>query len=312
MISPGWLAEVLAAVVIAVALFSAARLAAARGRRRRCEVDADGVHVVMGIAMAGMFVPQLATLPDPVWAAVFAAGAAWFGWRAVRVRRRTAGAEPPGAAAAPGPPASSALARAGLGRDCCPYPVPHLIDCLAMIYALLAVPALGAASHPAGGGMVAGMSGMAGGAARFPVLGLVLALFVCGYVVWLADRIQRFAAGPREAAPHHAALPALAAAAAVPGSGTARPSSSRPGGPARPGGDPGHASPPGHVGSPVPGGDPLSAGAPGPAGGDRGAPAGLAAHGHAGHAAALLAPRAATCCKIAMGVAMGVMLIDLV
>ncbi len=104
MISPGWLADILAAVVIAVALFSAARLAAARGRQRRCEVDADGVHVLMGIAMAGMFVPQLATLPDPVWAAVFAAGAGWFGWRAVRVRRLAAGAGRPAPPARPARP----------------------------------------------------------------------------------------------------------------------------------------------------------------------------------------------------------------
>jgi hypothetical protein len=215
-----------------------------------------------------------------VWAAAFAAGAGWFGWRAVRVRRPAAGAEPSGAARPARPPGGrTPLTRAGLGRDCCPYPVPHLIDCLAMIYALLAVPAAGAARHPAGGGMVAGMSGMAAGGARFPVIGLVLALFVCGYVVWLADRIQRFAAGAREAVPARAGLPALAVATAALGASTARPG--------RAGAQAGPASP-----------------APGAA-------AGGAADAHAGHVAALLAPRAATCCKIAMGVAMGVMLIDL-
>lgn len=54
MTGPSWLADVLAAVVISVALFSAGRLIASRGRPRRGEVDADGVHVLMGVAMAGM------------------------------------------------------------------------------------------------------------------------------------------------------------------------------------------------------------------------------------------------------------------
>ena len=173
-----------------------------------------------------------------------------------------------------------------------------------MVYALLAVPAVGAARHPAGGGMVAGMSPMAAGGARFPVIGLVLALLVCGYVVWLADRIQRFAAGPREAVPARAGFPALAGATAALGASTS--------GPGRTGarGDPGHDGPapgactsgPGRAAAPAD---------PGHASLAPGAAAGGAADAHAGHVAALLAPRAATCCKIAMGVAMGVMLIDL-
>lgn len=259
MISPSWLAYVLAAVVIAVALFSAARLVAARGRRRRCEVDADSVHVVMGIAMAGMFVPGLAVLPGGLWAVIFAAGAAWFGWRAIRVRRLAAAHTPaptsgamtsgPAAAAAAAYPARRSrwarsqpapAVRRGPGRDCCPFPVPHLIDCLAMVYALVAVPAIVATSAPqASGGTGGGMAVMShggdmasAGGARVPVIGLILAILVCGYIVWLADRIQRHAAAP-------GAIPAAAGAAA------------------------------------------------------------------------LLAPRTATCCKIAMGVAMGVMLIDL-
>jgi hypothetical protein len=253
MISPAWLADILAAVAIAVAVFSLARLVAARGRRRRCEVDADGMHAVMGVAMAGMLVPRLATLPDPVWGAVFAAGAGWFGWRAIR-SRRVGLALPPGAGLADG----GGHSRLGLTRDCCPYPVPHLIDCLAMVYALFAVPAIAAARAPGAGGGMGGMSG-AGGGASFPVIGLVLAVGACGYVVWLADRIQRFAAVPATVSVGGASTP-IAAVAAM--------------------------------------GRPEAAGLVSPP-------------PHGQHAAALLAPRTATCCKIAMGVAMVVMLIDL-
>jgi hypothetical protein len=221
MTGPSWLADVLAAVVISVALFSAGRLIASRGRPRHGEGDADGVHVLMGVAMAGMFVPRLATLPNPAWEVIFVASAAWFGWRSVRVR----------------------LARPrypGFDSQCCEYPVPHLIDCAAMVYVLWAVPVIRSGAGLGSGGMGA----MAGAASevRLPALGLVLALGICGYVVWLGDRVQLLAAAPATAA----AGPAAA------GPATARVSGR-----------------------------------------------------------ALLAPRAATCCKIAMGVAMGVMLVDI-
>jgi hypothetical protein len=302
MISPEWLADILAAVVIAVALFSAARLVAARGRRRRCEVDADGMHVLMGVAMAGMLVPRLATLPDPVWGAVFAAGAGWFGWRAIRVR---------GLAPAGGPTADTT--GPGLGRDCCPYPVPHLIDCLAMVYALFAVPAIAAARAPATGGGMSGMGG-AGGGASFPVIGLVLAVCVCGYVVWLADRIQRFA-GMQTTAPATAAASAATGWSRASGPARAATWGGRAADQAMPG--------PAMAGSAMAGS--AMAGMTGPAPAGPGSPPAVAAmgqatagrpaspvhHQHTQHAAALLAPRTATCCKIAMGVAMVVMLIDL-
>jgi Domain of unknown function (DUF5134) len=242
MTSPGWLAGILAAVVLVVAAFSAARLIAARGRRRRGEVDADGMHVLMGVAMAGMFVPRLATLPDAAWGAVFGVGAVWFAGRAWRDR---GGRDPL---------AGRAWRDRG-GRDplagrWCAYPVPHLIDCAAMVYVLWAVPVLVAGGRPAAGGAMGAMGAAAAGV-HWPVIGLALAVGVCVYVVWLLDR-----------------LPALQHAALA---------------------------------------------SPGPAFHDRDR---YGAEFRPGSVTimmtrpALLAPRAATCCKIAMGVAMGVMLID--
>jgi hypothetical protein len=228
MTSPGWLAGILAAVVLVVALFSAGRLIAARGRRRRGEVDADGMHVLMGAAMAGMFVPRLATLPDAAWGAVFGVGAVWFAGRACRDR---GGRDP-------------------LAGRWCAYPVPHLIDCAAMVYVLWAVPVLAGGQPASGGGM--GAMGAAAGGAHWPVIGLALAVGVCGYVVWLLDR-----------------LPALQQHAALAPSGPAFHDRDRYGAEFRP--------------------ESVTIMMTRPA---------------------LLAPRAATCCKIAMGVAMGVMLID--
>jgi Domain of unknown function (DUF5134) len=229
MIRPLWLGQAFAVVVVAVALFSVGRLIVSRRRGRPGELDGDGVHILMGVAMAGMFVPRLAILPAPAWEMIFAAGAAWFGWRAVQARR----------------PACLSTGHPSVSGRCCRYPLPHLVDCAAMLYAVWAVPVLRSEA-----GALGGMSGLAGaaGGTRLPALGLLLALCICGYVVWLGDRLQ-------PPAPVRAPV-------------TARP----------PGADPAQfgSSP----------GVPL-AGRP------------------------LLAPRLALCCKIAMGVAMGVMLVDL-
>jgi hypothetical protein len=240
MTGPAWLADILAAVVLVVAAFSAARLVAARGPRRRGEVDADGMHVLMGVAMAGMFVPRLATLPDGAWGAVFGIGAVWFAGRAWRDR---GGRDP-------------------LAGRWCAYPVPHLIDCAAMVYVLWAVPVLLAGGRAAAR---TGMGAMGGGAVgvHWPVIGLALAAGVCVYVVWLLDRL------PASAAVSVAGAVAPSASGAGPGAGDARHDRYR-----------------------------FSAGLPGKS-------AAIMST-----VPALLAPRAATCCKIAMGVAMGVMLID--
>lgn len=229
MIGPSGLASALAAIVLGIAVFSAVRLAASAGRRWNGEMDADAMHVLMGVAMAGMFVPRLAILPVSAWKVVFVAGGLWFGWRVGQVRHdRLAGYGGHG-----GHP--------GFSGSYCRHPLPHLVDCLAMLYMLWAVPALRAPGPVAAAGV------MGTGGARLPVVGLALALCICGYVVWLGDRIQ------------------LAGVTGIPGEPAAR--ALPPATPAR--------------------------------------VAGLAAR-------PLLVPRAATCCKIAMGVAMGIMLIDLI
>jgi hypothetical protein len=118
MSGPGWLAGIFAALMLTVAAYCAGRLVAARRWRRPTELDTDGAHVVMGVAMAGMLVSGLRSFPAPLWEGVFAAGAAWFGYQALRARR-TAPATP--------------------WR--CPHPAPHLVECAAMLFMLLAVPA---------------------------------------------------------------------------------------------------------------------------------------------------------------------------
>jgi hypothetical protein len=84
---PSWLAGGLAVVMIATAVYCVSRLVAAWRWRRPTEYDVDGVHVLMGVGMAGMLVPRLNPAAGSGWdiggAAVFGAAMAWFGWRAI-------------------------------------------------------------------------------------------------------------------------------------------------------------------------------------------------------------------------------------
>jgi hypothetical protein len=159
---PAWLTDIFAGVMITVAAYCASRLAVARWWRRPTDIDSDGVHVVMGVAMAGMLVAGLRFGPAGLWEAVFVAAAAWFGWRFVRVRQG-----------------------APLSQWRCPQPVPHLVECGAMLYMYLAVPAVAVAAKGAAGGM----GGMAGAGSRFSFLALILAVFLLGWAAWIGDRL---------------------------------------------------------------------------------------------------------------------------
>ncbi len=81
MSGPKWLADFFAAVMLAVAVYSFARLLAARLWQRSTHVDIDATHVVMGVTMAGMLVGQLSFFSAGFWEVVFGLNAAWFAFR---------------------------------------------------------------------------------------------------------------------------------------------------------------------------------------------------------------------------------------
>jgi hypothetical protein len=201
---PAWLTGTFAAMMLTVAVYCSGRLAAARRWRRPTEVDADSGHVLMGVAMAGMLVTHLRVMPVGIWEAVFAAGAAWFGWQTVRARR--------GALMSPWR---------------CLQPAPHLVECAAMLYMFVLVPAslAGRASAPAMGGMTTTAT-----ESRFSFLAVLMALFMFGYVVRVADRLTGrglalAAVGPAQAADQGPPSPAGCAATggAATGARLARP-----------------------------------------------------------------------------------------
>jgi len=168
----GWLADILAGVMIATTIYCITRIVVARVTRRPAEHDVDAVHAVMGVAMAGMLVASLKTLPADVWAAVFAAAAAWYAWQIVASYQASG--------AGSGQRAANAAHRH--------HHLPHLAMCGAMVYMLLAAPSVMSSSNGSAGGM--GMGGSPMGA-RFPFLALVLTLALVGFVVWDTDRLSR-------------------------------------------------------------------------------------------------------------------------
>lgn len=184
MTGPNWLLAGAAALMLLIAGSCAARLAIWRRRGRATEADADTVHVLMGVAMAGMLEPRLSLVPGIAWLAVFAAAGAWFGWQAVRARSHRR------------PPAWR-----------CTHPAPHAVECAAMVYMLLPARSAG---HPPTMAMP-GMAGPAGGSN--PAVALVLALFILGYVLWTTDRLAGLSRTRASAADYPRGRPRLAPAA---------------------------------------------------------------------------------------------------
>jgi hypothetical protein len=159
--TPAWILDILAALMLVVATVSVARLGLARPWRKGAVVtDTDVSHLFMGIAMAGMLASGLTTLPNAAWEVIFALLAVWFGYRVVSDARSNG-------------------ARALAGGHC----APHLVHSAAMLYMFLALAA------PAPGG-----SGMGGGSAmqalKYPTLAFVFALILIGYTSWDLDQLS--------------------------------------------------------------------------------------------------------------------------
>jgi Domain of unknown function (DUF5134) len=191
---PAWLTAIFAAASLAVAVYCAGRLIAARRGHRPTELDTDGAHVIMGVAMAGMLVSGLRTLPSTIWEVVFAAAAMWFGYRMLQARR--GGQSSPWRSS---------------------HPLPHLVECAAMVFMFLILPAAaGAATSSVSMTMTATES-------RFSFLTLPLAVYLFGYVVWLGDRVTLHAPALALATAPASAGPGLGYGSGSPGPEPARP-----------------------------------------------------------------------------------------
>jgi len=184
--TPSWILDIFAALMLVVAAVSAGRLVVAQPWRQGAALaDIDLAHLLMAIAMAGMLTASLQTLPNGAWEVIFAVMTAWFAYRVVRDTQVSG-------------------VRALAGGHC----APHLIHAAAMLYMFLALAV--PAAHGSG---MSGMGGAAGtmGTLSLPFLAFIFALLLIGYSIWDLDQLS----GPGTSGHYSLAVARVAPASAV-------------------------------------------------------------------------------------------------
>jgi hypothetical protein len=161
--TPAWIFDLFAALMLVVAAVSAVRLVAARPwRPGSVIIDTDIAHLLMAVAMAGVLTSSLRTLPSAAWEVIFGLMIAWYAFRVV-LDARAAGV------------------RALAGGHC----APHLVHSGAMLYMFLAMTSTS--------GAMAGVA-MSGGSSSLtlsdPTLAFVFAVILIGYSVWDLDQLS--------------------------------------------------------------------------------------------------------------------------
>jgi hypothetical protein len=187
--TPSWILDIFAGLMLVVAAVSAGRLVVAQpwrqGAQRAALADIDVAHLLMAIAMAGMLAASLQTLPNGAWEVIFGLLTVWFAYRVARDLQVSG-------------------ARALAGGHC----APHLIHAAAMLYMFLALTA--PAAHGSG---MSGMGGAAGGMGTLslPFLAFIFALALIGYSIWDLDQLS----GPGASGHYSLAVARVAAASPV-------------------------------------------------------------------------------------------------
>jgi len=164
---PGWLPDSFAGLMIAVSIYCSVVLLTYRRTDRRINLDINIAHVTMGVAMAGMLVPTLTTLPTGLWEAVFVGTGTWFLCRSVRFVARHVGNE----------------ARPDLHHVS--HYLTHLVMSCGMLYMYLAAPA----AVPASFGSMS-MGAPAGATADFVGLPLLFVIVLSVSAVWHIDTLS--------------------------------------------------------------------------------------------------------------------------
>jgi hypothetical protein len=168
---PSWLNDFFAGIMLVVAAFSVGRLIVARVWSRPTHVDVDVAHVLMGVAMAGMFDSAINPVPSGVWETAFAGLSLWFVWRCYQF------------VIDPGTETQYDDHVHRLSRR-----LIHLVMSLAMVYAYSAAATPEGASTS--GGMA--MSGATGTTADFVGIPLLFLVALLVSAIWELDGIGRF------------------------------------------------------------------------------------------------------------------------
>jgi hypothetical protein len=173
MVSPTWLGDALAGLMLVTSTYCVARLVAARAWQRTLHRDTNIAHTADGIAMAGMLVGAFRTLPNDAWEVVFAALTIWFGARGVRFVTQ------------------HGIESAG-GDDLSHY-LSHLAMSGAMLYMFVETSGAGggsATSHVAPSHVM--VMGAGAGTSNLSELTLLFVIVLFASAVWHADSLSRY------------------------------------------------------------------------------------------------------------------------
>ena len=91
--APIWLSTLLSILMVAVACAAVVRMVVAGGWRRSVDYETEALHLLAGLAAAGLISSWAGTLPRPAWTVVFVAAGvylavrAWRSWADTKARR---------------------------------------------------------------------------------------------------------------------------------------------------------------------------------------------------------------------------------
>jgi hypothetical protein len=177
--TPAWLYYLFGILMIAVAAYCFVLLVLSITAHRPAGRDVDISHSLMGIAMAGMFVPAWAFGPSGLWELAFFALMVWFVVRSIQ-----------------------SIQRFGLH-------VPHALVHAVMSFAMILMYWFPMGLVTGSGSMAMSMAGRPNGAHLDAGLGLLLALIFLGSAIFTL-------ASPNKGASHHGThLPAYAMSGAT-------------------------------------------------------------------------------------------------
>jgi hypothetical protein len=172
MVQPTWLADTLAGIMLGTSTYCLARLVAARRWRRTVHRDTNVAHLADGVAMSGMLVGALRTLPTGAWEVVFGAFTLWFAARGARVVAR------------------QGIAALGSDTHTLSHYLSHLVMAGAMLYMFVEISptGTGTATHAMAMGV--------GSTSNLTELTLLLAIVLFVSAVWHADSLTKYTTAP--------------------------------------------------------------------------------------------------------------------
>jgi hypothetical protein len=173
---PTGLVDTLAGLMLATSVYCVARLVAARAWKRTLNRDTNIAHTADAVAMAGMLLPALKTLPDVAWEVIFASLTLWFASRATRTVLR------------------HGIGDTGTGAEpLVSHYLSHFTMSGAMFYMFIeAAPAVTGRSS----GVMSAMGG-GGSTSNLTELTLLMILVLFGSAVWHADSLTMYTTARR-------------------------------------------------------------------------------------------------------------------